>query len=108
MTTGRINQVAFLNDVVAARASRPRGRSLETATTVVRLATNAYLGNKEAARPHAHKAFCIREIKQDSVNHRHNKCDVGHEESFEVRLVTHPKGQHKTNEGPWDKRMPSP
>jgi len=43
MTTGRINQVAFLDDAVTAWASRPRGRPLKAATTVVRLATNAYL-----------------------------------------------------------------
>ena len=76
MTTGRINQVAFLSDAET-RMNRPpdaprRGfdRPIKTDKAVVQVKGQCVqLGRAEAETPRPHKAFRIREHGQDPVGH---------------------------------------
>ena len=76
MTTGRINQVAFLVDAGVARRpwlARGRGRARTSAAIVRgRAMTLAWYVGKGGQRPQTHMMFCIRGHEHARVVHHGN------------------------------------
>ncbi|CAL8989364.1 unnamed protein product [Prunus brigantina] len=69
MTTGRINQVAFLSDVGSVRDKRPCGSSARRGhDSRTCRAKTLPIGRSEARRPHARSMLRIRDHKQKLVD----------------------------------------
>ncbi|KAH0987803.1 hypothetical protein GBA52_014996 [Prunus armeniaca] len=69
MTTGRINQVAFLSDVGSVQDKRPCGSSARRGhDSRTCRAKTLRIGRSEARRPHARSMLRIRDHKQKLVD----------------------------------------